>query len=147
MASQDLLSNIDFRLSTAAIAITATGNGETIDTQGYDSVCWIINAGVFSNVDTGDFLTYSLEDDSASGMGTAAAVTGDEVRFADSWDGIINATDEDVAVYAMSYHGPERYVRMVITETSDTGNLSAIMSATCILGHAHSKPATAVAAA
>ena len=143
MASQDLMSSIETRIVIASQTVTATAAGEIIDTQGFESVTFSINAGVFSNVDAGDFLTFTVAESDDSGMSGGANITGDDIKFGDGWDGVINATDEDVLTYLIRVLSNKRYLQLTATETSDTGNLSALLGVTVILGNPLSAPATA----
>lgn len=129
MSTQDLHSNIDERLSHAIQTIntdTVTA-GAIIDTAGYESLEFIVQAGI---VTTGD-ITASLQDGDDSGLSDVATVDsafvlGDFVT--------VDTTNQLTRIGVVS---KKRYVRMNLT-SANSANLLA--SAIAVLSNPGSAP-------
>jgi hypothetical protein len=129
MGQRDLHDNVDERvaLNTQLINTDTTTAGVIIDTQGYESVEFIVQAGV---VTAGD-VTPLLEDGDDSGLSDAAAVAAD-FRL-----GSLVLLDTTNDITRFGYVGKKRYVRLsAVTATS--ANLT--VGGTVVLGHPHSAP-------
>jgi len=89
--------------SANGVAGTTDIEGSTIDMQGYESVLVIVTMGVI----TGSAVTsIKMQQDSASGMGTAADLEGTGQTIADTDDG---------KIFYIDLHRPmERYVRLYV---------------------------------
>lgn len=89
--------------NAAGVAATTDINGATLDMSGWEGVLTIINFGVI----TGSAVTtIKMQQDSASGMGTAQDLLGTEQTIAD---------DDDEKTFFIDLYRPlERYVRLVV---------------------------------
>ena len=82
---------------------SADRNGATLDMQGYEGVLMIVKLAA---VATGAVTSIKAQQDSASGMGTAADLAGTAQTIAD---------DDDNQVFIIDLYQPqERYVRLVV---------------------------------
>ena len=82
---------------------SADRNGATLDMQGYEGVLMIVKLAA---VATGAVTSIKAQQDSASGMGTAADLAGTGQTIAD---------DDDNQVFIIDLYQPqERYVRLVV---------------------------------
>ena len=117
----------------------ATGNtaivGSVIDTANANEVTFYINTGTLADADA--TFTVLLEDDDASGFGTAAAVADEFLVPLESAASFTFAADDKVR--AISYTGPKRYVRLTLTPANNSGN--APLGAICILSGLRTQPA------
>lgn len=129
MASQDMHNNIDERiaLNTQVIASDTTTAGVIIDTQGYESVEFIVQAGV---VTAGD-VTPLLEDGDDSGLSDAAAVAAD-FRL-----GSLVLLDTSNTLTRFGYVGKKRYVKLSVV-TANSANLT--VGGTVILSNPRTAP-------
>jgi hypothetical protein len=129
MGQRDLHDNIDERvaLNTQLINTDTTTAGVIIDTQGYESVEFIVQAGV---VTAGD-VTPLIEDGDNVALSDAAVVAAD-FRL-----GSLVLLDTTNDITRFGYVGKKRYVRLsAVTATS--ANLT--VGGTVVLGHPHSAP-------
>lgn len=129
MSSQDLHSNIDERnaFNTQVIASDTTTAGVIIDTQGYESVEFIMKAGV---VTAGD-ITPILQDGDDSGLSDVATVASD-FRL-----GSLVTLDATNGLTRVGYVGKKRYVRLSGL-TANSANLT--VGGIVILSNPHSAP-------
>lgn len=138
MATKDLLSEIkELRaISPAAITSDTTTAGQIIDTQGYESVTFIIASGTI----TDGTYTPLIQEGDDSGLSDAAAVpddrllpsgTGQEAAIA------IVAADDNV-VEKIGVISKKRYVRLSLVSTGVTSG--GTLAAVAILGHPHLAP-------
>lgn len=82
---------------------TADRNGATLDMQGYDGVLMISH---FGDIAGGAVCSVKAQQDTDSGMGTAADLEG---------TGITVAADDDNQIFIIDLYRPlERYVRLVV---------------------------------
>lgn len=132
MPSIDLKNNIDERvaLNIQAISTDTTTNGVIIDTQGYESVTFIFQAGTLSD---GTY-TPLIQDGDDSGLSDAAAVSDTFLIGTES----AAALDTSNTVSRIGYVGKKRYVRFnaVSASTSSGGTLGAVV----VLGSAKHNP-------
>jgi len=128
MASQDLHNNIDERvaLATQLINTDTTTAGVIIDTAGYESLEFIMQAGV---VTAGD-ITGVMQDGDDSGLSDAATVASD-FRLGSL------VTLDATGVTRVGYIGKKRYVRLNGL-SANSANLTAGIIA--ILSNPHSAP-------
>lgn len=132
---QSLYRNIDVRVAKNTAQITATGNGEIIDTKGFESIVFAVQAGAVSAADGSNYLTadiYESDDSGMSGEEKATAILGEAP--------VINALTDADTVQIVGYNGVKRYLRLKFTET---GTFDAVVGAVAILGDAHNKPVNA----
>lgn len=129
MGSQDMHNRIDERIALNAqtIASDTTTNGVIIDTQGFESVEFILSVGA---VTAGD-VTGALQEGDDSGLSDAAAVSSDNTV------GSLVTLDTLNTLTRFGYVGKKRFVRLNAV-TGNSANL--VTQAVVILGNAHSKP-------
>lgn len=128
----DLSSLIKVVPSTApAAAVTGNGTttGATIDTQGYNSLTFVVQTGVVTD---GTFAG-KIYGDSAQGMGTEVELTGADllgsnIAIAVSDDGVT----ERVGVNLARVQGSYRYFRLKLTQAGAT--TGGFICANAILG-------------
>jgi len=95
---------------------TASRNGATLDMQGYDGVLCIVTHATIAASAVGDV---HWEQDSASGMGTAADLAGTAIAVAD---------DDDDEVWVLDLYRPlERYVRAVVTKDASNAQAESLV--------------------
>lgn len=127
-----------------AVALSATTNGLVVDTQGFESLTFILNVGDFVTFDGTNNLTVTVEESDASdGTGMAAVAAGDYLVARNeagvTWDRLLNAAAEDEESYILEVKlNQKRYKRIVVTEA---GIVVVPMSVTAVLGLARHKPA------
>ena len=104
----------DVKITTALdyTSGTAVRNGATLDMQGYESVMVAVH---FATIAAGGTNSIKMQQDSASGMGTAADLLGTSQSVA--------VTDDDEIYWIDLVKPRERYVRLVMTK--DTSNACA----------------------
>jgi hypothetical protein len=94
---------------------SADRNGATLDMAGYDGVMMVVK---FAAIATSAVTTVKAQQDTASGMGTAADLAGTGISVAD---------DDDNQMFIIDLYRPtERYVRVVIDK--DASNNTAEMA-------------------
>ena len=128
MASQDLHNNIDERvaLATQLINTDTTTAGVIIDTAGFESLEFLMQAGV---VTAGD-VTLIMQDGDDSALSDVATVA-DAFRLGDL------VTLDATGITRVGYVGKKRYVR-VSAVTDNSGNLT--VGAAAVLSNPHSAP-------
>lgn len=111
---------------TDGAAGTADINGTILDMQGFEGVLVEV---VFGTITSGAVTSIKMQQDTASGMGTAADLTGTAQTVAD---------DDDEQIFYIDLYKPvERYVRVVV----DRGTQNAVVaSATYFQYGAHDQP-------
>lgn len=143
MALRDLYSSLGVQMAVEPQTFTADGNGDSIDTRGFDSVMLAMAVGA-----SGDTLSSSVKieleleesDDDSTWTDVAdadllKAVSGTNTgTFA-----VIDDPAEDDAVYITGYRGSKRYVRVVVNLTGTHTNGTPI-GGVAVLGHAHVTP-------
>lgn len=127
MASVDLKNNIQqlVGFNIQAISSDTTTNGAEIDTQGFESATFILQAGTLSD---GTY-TPLIEESDVSGSGYTAVADADLIGT--EADAAVDASNE---ISRIGYIGKKRYVRLsvVSTSTSSGGTVGAV----AILGSA-----------
>ncbi len=99
---------------TNGAAGTSDINGATLDMSGWEGVLVILNLGA---IVSGAVTTAKMQQDSASGMGTAADLKDTELTIADD--------DDEETMYIDLYRPLERYVRVVIPRATQNATLTA----------------------
>lgn len=108
----NLLKNVKVSDALDYASGTADRNGATLDMQGYEGVIMLVK---FATIAAGATTSIKAQQDTASGMGTAADLEG---------TGISVAADDDDQIFAIDIYRPtERYVRLVVDK--DTSNATA----------------------
>ena len=141
MSSQDLHNNIktSVGLDVAAITTDTTTNGNIIDTQGYESLEFVLVSATITDGDYVPALVYGDE----SNLSDAAAVPSDFV-IGSYADASFTEDTDDNQTRRVGYVGHKRYVRLdIVSTTTTTGGT---IGALAILSNAHDKPTAADAA-
>jgi hypothetical protein len=125
---RDLASNIGAVLALSPAVQAATIKGNTIDTNGFESVAFIVNTGAIASA--GDFGVKLQESDTTTDGDFTDVAAGDLV-------GTLPATVTADGSFKQSYIGHKRYVRLVATKN---GGTSVAIGAVAILGGAHQRP-------
>jgi len=133
---RDLHNTIHVRrvISPVSEAANTALVGQIIDSQGFDSLEYIIATGSIADVDA--TFTVLLEDGNNSGLSDAAAVAdadllGTEVLAAFQFD-------DDNETRKLGYKGNKRYTRLTITPVNNAS--AAVISAVAVLGHPEIAP-------
>jgi len=141
MASKDTVNNIHPVIAIAPITITdgtALVSG-AIDTQGYESVTFVIGTGVLADVDA-TWAVVVKEGDTSSQVAHTAVADADLIGT-EAAAGF--AFGDDGEARKIGYKGSKRYVSIEIDDvTANTG--SAPLTAICLLGHPRSAPTPAL---
>ena len=98
---------------TNGAAGTSDINGVTLDMSGWDGVLMLCTFGAITS---GAVTSIKAQQDTASGMGTAADLAGTAQTIGD--------TDDEKTFYIDLYRPAERYVRLVV----DRGTQNAVVS-------------------
>jgi len=121
-------------ISPVSVADSTAEVSEIIDTNGYNSAAFFISTG--SLADTDATFAVLVEEDTASGFGTATAVADADLDGTEAGAAFTFADDDEVR--KIGYLGGNRYIRLTITPT---GNASAaLMAAVCVLGSPRAAP-------
>lgn len=129
MPSKDLHNNVDERiaLNFQTINSDTTTNGVIIDTQGFESVEFVVPTGTVS---AGD-VTPALQEGDDSGLSDAATVSSDNTI------GSLVTLDAANGITRVGYVGKKRYVRLnAVTDNSANLQVGGIV----ILSNPHSAP-------
>lgn len=125
-------------LGSASVTLTTTDvNGTPVDTQGFNSLYFVINVGANGGTLNGsNKVDFKLEHGDASDLSDAVAVAtvGESGGTTVDSDGIfatVDAGGEVSAVYKVAYTGNKRYVRVL---SDVTGTISLPVAITAILG-------------
>jgi len=135
MATKDLHHNVKV---TPAIdpAAAKTGNGvttsATIDTQGFESLEFVLQSGVITD---GTF-TPALYEGSLSDMSDETVVAAADLLGTIA--GATFAATDDSKTKKLGYRGTKRYVRTKVTQAGAT--TGGYISAVAVQAHAHSAP-------
>jgi hypothetical protein len=131
---------------TNGAAGTADINGVTLDMAGWDGVIAVVQMGA---IVSGAVTSIKAQQDSASGMGTAADLLGTAQTIAD--------TDDEKTFYLAIHKPQERYVRLVVDRGTQNATCSAVYiqysgrtpfnatHGTAVSGEAHVAPAEGTA--
>lgn len=138
-------------LSCAAYTATQTpSNG--IDTQGFESLEFIISHGTMANAAASPqpSWTFKLQESDSQSSGFTDVVTATDVVVNSAKSPVttpnastgvfltVDAAAEDDATYRISYIGAKRYVRVVATAADTPGATPLAINA--VLGHANIRP-------
>lgn len=137
MASRDLMNNITPKVAIAPVVVTdgTAQTSDAIDTQGYESVTFVIATGTLADADA--TWTVTVYEGSTSTQGDHTAVADADLIGTEALAGFTFADDSEGR--KIGYRGSERYVSIKIDDdTANTGN--APMCAIALLGHPHSAP-------
>lgn len=136
MATKDLHSKIRVvtALAPVSVANTAAQTGATIDLQGYESCEFAIQPGALFAASV--FAVKLQHGDLANGSDMADVAAADLLGTAAAASFV--AADANVA-RKLGYRGTKRYVRIVITPTTNGG--ASLLAATALLSHARNQPA------
>jgi hypothetical protein len=129
---RDMLNNITPRRAISPAAAVTDGTpfvSQIIDTQGFDSLTFLILTGALADVDATFAVTMDHGD--VANLSDAAAVPADQLIGTLALAGFTFAADD--ATRKIGYRGSRRYVRMTITPSANTGN--AFVAAVALLGH------------
>lgn len=139
MASKDLFNNVKVvpALDIAAISSNTTTAGDVIDTQGFESVTFVLKMGALTD---GDY-TILIEDADESAFNVTNAAVADAYLLGTEAGASTTADTEDHDVTKVGYIGGKRYVRMSIVSTNVSSG--ATMGGVCILGHPADAPQSA----
>src|SRR5262245_18724374 len=100
---------------TAGAAGTTAINGAAIDMTGFGGVCFIVQFGA---IVAGAVTSLKAQEDTASGMASAADIAGSNQTIAD--------TDDDKIFY-MDIHEPKKaFVRLVVSRATQAATCSAV---------------------
>ena len=139
----DMIHHSKVKDAIAANTITATTNGITIDTQGFESLMFVIDVGAFVDFTATNKWTFTVEEGDVADASDMAAIAAADylASYRDGtsgWDRICDAAADDVLAYAIGVRmNAKRYKRLVLTEA---GTVSAIVAAMAILDHARHMP-------
>jgi hypothetical protein len=156
MATVDQASNIYFyptpsytnlSIPPAVIDTDTTTTGNYVDTQGFESVTFLLFTGAYTDGDYEIILQSSAS--SGSGYVDAATESTNNNLSADAYlinyanfpygvDGLISDNTKENQIFWLGYVGPSRYVRPAIISYSTTSG--AIFGAAILLGTPHTAP-------
>lgn len=126
---RDTLNQTKATKAFAYASRTATGNGETIDTNGFDGLTFVVQLATVTTADSSNYFTLTLQAGAESDLSDAATVTAATGLLGSNL--VINDTGLSDNIGLMGYAGGKRYVRLVATET---GTASAAFSAVAVQG-------------
>jgi hypothetical protein len=137
MASADLHNNIAVRRGispAAAVADNTALVSQIIDTQGFESVEFIILTGALADVDA--TFAVLVQDGNTANLSDAADVPDLFLLGTEAQASFTFAADDQTR--KIGYVGNKRYVRVTITPAANAGN--AFIAGAWILGNARSAP-------
>lgn len=132
-ALKDLHNNV--KVSRAISPISVADNtaqvSEIIDTQGYESLEFVIATGSIADAD----VTFAVlvEEGDASNLSDAAAVADADLLGTEALAGF--QFDDDDSAKKIGYSGDKRYVRLTITPANNAS--AALMSCLAVQSHPH----------
>lgn len=131
----DLHSHVTTVNSIPPAVLAVDTNGTAVDTQGFESLEWVIHVGVaFAGGGYDVTIEQSPDDGSGSPTGVWTAVSAAETLGALPVVAIADAN----TTFRVGSIGKERHQRPVLTET---GTITAgIIGVSAVLGHPHSAP-------
>lgn len=141
MASRDLHNNVKISKAidpAAALTANATTNSAIIDTQGFESLEFVIVSGVITD---GSFTVNVQEGDAANLSDAATVAAGDLVG---TLAGAAFAVTDDSVTKKIGYRGSKRYVRLQLIQAGAT--TGAFMSAVALQSDTRNNPVSAGAA-
>lgn len=133
---KDLQSDIKVinALDTQAISTDTTTNGDVIDTQGYNSIVFVLQAGTL----TDGTYTPVIEEGDNSGLSDAAAVTDFHLLPSGTGQEAAAALDTSNTVSKLGVISNKRYLRLSVASTSTTSG--GTVGGVAVLGHPVSSP-------
>lgn len=147
---RDIISNLQIKraISPVSVSDNTAQVSQIIDTQGYDSLAFLIAIGSVADADV--TFTVLVEHGDAANLSDAAAVAdADLVRQDPTSTTAPEAQagfqfDDDNEVRKIGYIGSKRYVRLTITPANNAS--AALLAAVAVQGNAEHKPVVQVAA-
>lgn len=136
MATRDLHNNINPKraISPVSVADNTAQVSQIIDTNGYESLEFIIAAGSLTDADV--TFTVLVEDGAQANLSDSVAVDDKFLLGTEAVAAFVFSDDDKVR--KIGYTGPKRYVRLTITPVNNAS--AALLSAVAILGHPHNRP-------
>jgi hypothetical protein len=133
---RDMLNNVHTVVALAPVVVTdnTAQASAIIDAQGYDSLTFLIAAGVLADVDATFAVTMTHGDQ--SNLSDGVAVPANDIVGTLAAAGFTFADDAETR--KVGYRGARRYVRLTITPTNNAGN--APLSVIALLGHPRNAP-------
>lgn len=126
------------QLGTASVTLTTNDvNGSIVDTQGFNSLWFVVNVGANGGTLNGsNKVDFKLQHGDIADLSDALAVAtiGEAGGYSVDTNGVfatVDAGGEASAVYKVAYTGNKRYLRVV---SDVTGTISLPISITAILG-------------
>lgn len=138
MGLRDIKNGLSVVTTLASLIRTASINGATVDTRGFDSAMAVVDVGVGTD---GQF-TFTLEDSPNDSDWTVVAAANLEGAFVVA-DAEVSPDVGVSVITRVGYKGIERYLRVVATESSGTSPVPATginFAAQIVLGHPHQGP-------
>ncbi len=133
---RDLVNQIAVRNAFTAAAVTATGNGAIVDTQGFDAVAFLVAFTAVGAADADNYLTFSVkESDSSTFADGGTEITSPRILGTLP---VINTTALTPRKFGVVL-GTKRYLRLTFTET---GTASATFGVLAALGSPLHAPAS-----
>ena len=128
---QDLFNNLSIDVQLSPIAITSTTDLTGTDLQGFQSACFVLDAGLWVD-GTHTFLPQESTDNAAWTTVAAGNLDG-------SLPATILGVTNDNQVYKVGYRGNLRYIRVLNTVTAGPGT-GLVMGVSILRGHPESAP-------
>lgn len=144
--SRDLIHNVRATQAMNPITFSASTNGTTVDTQGFESLTFMVAVGTnggnaFSATDK---VTFTVEEGDQSDASDMAAIAAGDYLAAErqdgtAWDRILDAAADDAEIYSIGVQlNTKRYKRVLATKAGTVS--SVIIGAIAAQGHAHHAP-------
>lgn len=118
----------------AAVTDNTAFVSEVIDRKGYESLTFLIATGSLADADA--TFAVLLEESDAADMSGATAVADSDMLGTEALAGFTFADDNETR--KLGYVGNQRYTRLTITPSGNSGNV--FVSAIALLGHPHQSP-------
>lgn len=133
---KDIHNNIKVSRATSpqSVADNTALVSQIIDTQGYDSLEFVIATGSIADADA--TFAVLVEHGDIANLSDAAAVSDSELLGTEAEAGF--QFDDDNEVRKIGYAGNKRYVRLTITPSGNSG--AALISAVAVQGHPGNAP-------
>lgn len=132
MVNKDNFNILKYDQMLDPIAKTVTFNSGSADIQGFESVSIVVLLGLAANNSLSAAKTWSLVVEESINDSDWTTVDADDLIAVSSnapWL-LINAADEDNAIYAVGYIGNNRYIRIVATAAGSPGSMPMAIFAT-----------------
>ena len=118
-------------LSPVSVADNTAKVSQIIDTQGFESLEWVIAMGTLADADA--TFAVLMEEGDDSGLSDAAAVADVDLLGTEAAAGFIFSDDDQVR--KIGYGGNKRFVRLTITPSANAS--AALLSVVAVQAHAH----------